>query len=149
MQFLLDYIPNDIEYKTSLESKTTETNSLPFKSSEILEKVMADRVSFLKKSIDEINLQIVERQCLSDHLKCGIDKNLCRIQTDLYQIDPLGKMTLDRCAELESEIIRLYQELRQEKVDKWKDILLLKNQLRDTENELRKAQMVILLLNFL
>ncbi len=53
----------------------------PIKSREVLAKVISDRISFLRKSIEEIRAQVQERQKLKETLSSDIDKKLCETKT--------------------------------------------------------------------
>lgn len=89
----LPSIPYDVDYLPEKEESTTVgigysiLTSQPIKNREVLAKVIADRVSFLQTTINEITSQILERQKLKENLNSDIDEKLCQIITKIYELD--------------------------------------------------------------
>ncbi len=120
---------------------------LPFKSRNVLARVISDRLSLLKKSIDEINSLIQERQKLKESLGSDIDEELCRTQTAIYQLELTSDMV--KMSSLEKQISDLYKEKRQQEFSHWQDTVKLKHERRMTEKELRSAMLDLWMIQFL
>lgn len=122
---------------------------LPFKSRDVLTKVMSRRVTFLKTSIRELNGLLQERQKLRDSMKSGIDENLCVVQSQLYGLDALANVSPERKSSLEGQIMELYKERRRQELLHFQDTVALKQELRNLEKELRTATLDLWMLQFL
>ena len=135
----LQYVPYDDYLSIDDASEAYETlTSLPFKSKELLGKVISDRISFLKKSIEEISGQIEERQRLKDILNSDIDEKICQTKSALYELDSFGDLC-DRRSSLEEQVAALHKEKRNQKLRHWQDTVKLESELRDMKKELLSA----------
>ena len=118
--------------------------SKPSMSREILLKVISDRISFLTKSIEDIQEQLLARQKLKESLISDIDTKLCQTKTALYELDSFGslaeRLNSRRKSSLESLFANLDQEKRQQELLHWQDAVLLQRELRQMERELLSAQ---------
>lgn len=95
---------------------------LPGKSKEVLARVISDRVSFLKGTIDELTALIEERQKLKDDLQSNIDDDLCNIQSTIYALEQDMCGIIDKSKRriwLEKQISELYRERRQQELSQW------------------------------
>jgi len=119
-------------------------HSSPIKGKELLAKSISDRISFLKKSIDEIYELLQERYRLKECLNADIDERTCQILTKLYRLghydeNPWANTSNARRISLEQQITELYKERRQQELGHWQDSVMLKKELRNMEKELLSA----------
>jgi len=150
---LLDkYIPFTAEYWPKEKEDNAESgilNHLPFKSRDVIERVIADRVAFLKDSIEEIRSQIKERQKLKHELNSGIDEDICEAKSALFELDSLAEVAPGRRSSLEKQIMDLSKEKRQQGLQHWQDTVKLKQERRRAEKELRSAMLDLWMVRFL
>jgi hypothetical protein len=119
-------------------------------STDILKDILTDKLSFLIDIIAELKAQIAERQELKKRISDKLDQGHCLLQTYLYELDtwPRGanRSIEQRKIALEREIANLGKEMRSEKVACFRDITLLKRDLRQFQreyrNELRRVKML-------
>ncbi len=126
--------------------------ALPGKSKEVLARVISDRVSFLKGTIDELTALIEERQKLKDDLQSNIDDDLCQIQSTIYALEQDMCGIIDKSKRriwLEKQISELYRERRQQELSQWQDTVKLKHEKREAEKELRSAMLDLWMVRFL
>jgi len=128
--------------------------SYPVKSRKLLAKVISDRVSFLRKSIEEISRQIQERQKLKEALNSNIDEELCHTKTALYELDTYGNIANSlnsgkRRISLENMLAALHKEKRHHKLSHWQDTVMLERELRNMEKELHSAMRDLWMVRFL
>jgi len=127
-------------------------SALPGKSRDVLAQVISDRVSFLKKTTDDLALLIEERQELKSALQSNIDNNLCQIQSTIYALEEDMCGVIDkgrRRTWLEKQISELYKERRQQDLLQWQDTVKLKHERRKAEKELRSAMLDLWMIQFL
>jgi len=122
-------------------------STLPLKSRNVLARVISDRVSFLRGSAAEINALMKERLQLKEALECGIDEEMCRIQTNIYELDLMPDMV--KRSSLEKQIMELRKEKRSQQLSRWQDTVRLKGELRKVEKELRSAMLDLWMIRFL
>lgn len=126
--------------------------SYPAKSKEILAKVISERISFLRKSIEEISGQIQERQRLKETLNSDIDETLCQTKAALYELSSLGtiadNLNSSRKSSLETLLATLHKEKRHQKLLHWQDTVMLERELRDMEKEMLSAQRDLWMVRF-
>ena len=118
---------------------------LPTKSKELLSKVITDRVSFLKNTVDELNDMIAERATLTETLKSDIDENMCQARSELYGLE----LTDTKRNSLDKLIMDLYKDKRQQEHSHWQDAVELKQELRKAQKELRIAMLDLWMIQFL
>jgi len=126
------------------------SRSVSQSSTDLIHKVLFHRVGFLKQSIDEIHAQILQRQQLKDALNLGIDEQMCRTQTEIFQLDfwqPSGRG--ERRIVLEKQIADLEKEKRHHELTHWQDTGTLKQELRQSQKELNSAWLDLWLVKFL
>jgi hypothetical protein len=119
-------------------------------STDILKDILTDKLSFLRDVIAELKAQIAEREELKKRISDKLDQGHCLLQTYLYELDtwPRGanRSIEQRKIALEREISNLSKEMRSEKVACFRDIALLKRDLRQFQreyrNELRRVKML-------
>jgi len=146
------YIPFTAEYWPKEEEDTPEygiLNHLPFKSRDVIERVIADRVAFIRDSIEEIRSQIKERQGLKHDLSEGIDEDICEARSALFELDSLAEVAPGRRSSLEKQIMDLRKEKRNQELLLWQDTVMLKRDLRKAEKELRSAMLDLWMVRFL
>jgi hypothetical protein len=140
------------DYVSHRESPVEAANhgflsSMPVKSREMLFHVISDQVYFLKANIDEINALLEERRSLARLLTDDIDQDMCRIRTEIYQLEH-DTDSAERLS-LEKQILELLKEKRQQKVSEWQDKVDLKRELRKTKKEFRTAMLDLWMVRFL
>ena len=147
-----EYITADDRYLPMERVNIEPRIDIPFKSSDVLSKVIFDRVSFLKGTIDDLTELIEERQKLKDNLQSNIDDNLCQIQNTIYALEQDMCGVIDkgrRRTWLEKQISELYKERRQQDLLNWQDTVKLKHEKRIAEKELRSATLDLWMIQFL
>jgi len=115
---------------------------------ETLEEFGKEKVESLKKSIQEIKDSIQEREKLSkefvkecDRLKTEINNFL--IENESYSNVDFTRNDRENTKEkndLRSKKVEVSQEQMNEKINCWKDVALLKKELRDKEKELKERE---------
>ena len=97
------------------------------------------KVDSLKEVVDEVNLMISERKKLSSNFIAEAEKMKTQINNFLLENAPKGEddseFTRER-AELRKKQIEISELQLNEKVGCWKDIALLKRELRDWGSQL-------------
>lgn len=97
------------------------------------------KIEALKENIDEIEEQLSERTQISSEFKREGEKMKMSIKNFLLENSPKGEddseFTRER-AELRRKQIEISEMQLNEKVNCWKDVVLLKNDLREKQKEL-------------
>ena len=125
---------------------------LSIQSSDILSKLLADRLYLIKDEINEITQQIDERQRLKQSLDSEIDERVCQVENviNLIELDMCNQIDKSRRRTLlEKQIGDLYKEKRQEQLAYWTDNVMLKRELRKAEKEERNAVLDLWMMKFL
>lgn len=123
---------------------------LPMQSKELLAKTLSQRLRFLKKSIDDIQALIQERQQLKDTLDSAIEKELSTTRIEIMQIEHMRlTQMMKRKLFLESQLAALNKEKRWQAVSCWQDKVALRRELRNVEKQFNTAYMDQWLLQFL
>lgn len=142
-----DYLESDAESKknNSLEKRVDQDKKATDnkKDRNFLKEILTDKISFLKELLDEIDVQIQDRQALKDTIIDKIDRGECYLRTKLYEIDTWdhGKnRNIDtRRLQIEKELEALKNQKRDEKRESWRDIARLKKEHRQFFHEYRNA----------
>ena len=107
--------------------------------SEDFKSVGAGKVTSLKETVEEIEMMVTERRKLSDQFVGQAEKMKTNIDNFLRENAPLSEgdseFTRER-AELRKKQIEIAELQLNEHVGCWRDIALLKNELRDRTQEL-------------
>ncbi len=122
------------------------------KSSDILSRILTDRLYLIRGEISEISHQIDERQRLKKSLDSDIEQKVCDVQNIIYfmELDMCNRIDKSRRRSLlEQQIGELYKEKRQGELSHWQDTVMLKRELRKTEKELRSATLDLWMVRFL
>lgn len=104
-------------------------------SQDLMAVVIYSRLSFLKSTISEISGQLKQRNALWHRQSREIDENLCRAQSEAYQFEPDHPAANN----LEKIIFGLHKEKRNLELARFQDIVELRRNLTEAENELRSA----------
>lgn len=118
------------------------------KDKETLQEFGKEKVESLRNSIQEIKNSIQEREKLSkefvdecDRIKTEINNFL--IENESYSSGDFNQNDRDNVKEkndLRSKKVEISQEQMNEKINCWKDVALLKKELRDKEKELKERE---------
>lgn len=115
---------------------------------ETLKEFGKDKIDSLKKSIQEIKESINEREQLSQEFNQECDKikteiNNFLIENEGYSPGNFSDESREKNKEkndLRSKKVEISQEQMNEKINCWKDVALLKKELRDKEKELKEKE---------
>ena len=114
-----------------------------FNSHDTLTNVGKEKVASLKKTISEINEMIEEREDLTNEIikegekvKADLDKFISDIKGDLSRESEVEKVKGD----LRKKKVEISEMQINEKVSAWKDIALLKKELREKQRELDERE---------
>ena len=131
--------------KTPLKFEIPEiTNSSETSESQILEGIGKEKIQSLEKSIENINALIEEREDLSE--KFIEESEDIKTETNNFLLENENVKDMDK-----SDLIKEKNSIRnkkieiselqlKEKIDCWKDVALLKKELRQNEKELSEKQ---------
>ena len=109
----------------------------------LLEDLGKERIEALKKSIAEIHLLIKERQKLSKDIISEGEKLKTEINNFLLENENIELTEHDALLEknnLRAKKIAVAELQLKEKIDAWKDIAILKRELREYEQELSEKE---------
>jgi hypothetical protein len=104
----------------------------------VVEKIFSDKGRTLRTTVKALFNEILLRERMNSKLLCGIDSDICKTDFYLEQIKSLTgrQYTPDlsiafsrRRTQLESQVIDLEKEKRQEYLACWKDLMFLKKYL--------------------
>ena len=114
-----------------------------FNSHDTIKNVGKEKVASLKKTISEINEMIEEREDLTNEIikegekvKADLDKFISDIKGDLSRESEVEKVKGD----LRKKKVEISEMQINEKVSAWKDIALLKKELREKQRELDERE---------
>jgi len=122
------------------------------KSSDILSRILTDRLYLIRGEIGEISQQIDERQRLKRSLDSEIEQKVCDVQNIIYfmELDMCNRIDKSRRRSLlEQQIGELYKEKRQGELSCWQDTVMLQRELRKAEKELRSSTLDLWMVRFL
>ena len=122
------------------------------KSSDILSRILTDRLYLIRGEISEISHQIDERQRLKKSLDSDIEQKVCDVQNIIYfmELDMCNRIDKSRRRSLlEQQIGELYKEKRQGELSCWQDTVMLQRELRKAEKELRSSMLDLWMVRFL
>ena len=130
------------------------TSVLNEDSEEIFRSLSDAKLGNIKGVIDDINELIDKRQKLTSELFSDIDKTNIEINNSLLELKTIinspnvNKDELIRAQlELRKKLIELEEVRMQEKVNNWRDIALLKKELRDRVREFKEKETSVSLLD--
>jgi len=130
------------------------TSVLNEDSEEIFRSLSDAKLGNIKGVIDDINELIDKRQKLTSELFSDIDKTNIEINNSLLELKTIinspniNKDELVRAQlELRKKLIELEEVKMQEKVNNWRDIALLKKELRDRVREFKEKETSVSLLD--
>ena len=130
------------------------THVLNEDSEEIFRSLSDAKLGNIKGVIDDINELIDKRQKLTSELFSDIDKTNIEINNSLLELKTIinspniNKDELVRAQlELRKKLIELEEVKMQEKVNNWRDVALLKKELRDRVREFKEKETSVSLLD--
>ena len=138
------YMPDNPQYFLSTVTENSVFN-IPFKSKDLLSKVVSDRISFLYDTITEMNRYLLQRTRLRNDFQQEISKDHVQIQNLLFEQQNKGQ----DISSLELRLVELSKEERQQELSHWRDTVELNQKRRYTEKELRRALLDLWLLKLL
>ena len=126
-----------------VESPLEKVIHSPAHGSQPLDLLFSDRSKNLKSTVKELLNEIDLRNGLSGKIHSGIENDICKFKTYLLQIEEItnrryGCEDLEfgrRRTQLESTILNLEQEKRQEDRECWKDLMFIKQNLMSALND--------------
>ena len=105
----------------------------------MLEKVFKDKLATIRITLFDIIYEIANRSELDHALTKKINEDVCILRTQLFELDshPLGNNQLvdKRRGALEDKIHELEKDLRNQDIRRWRDVVILKKELRQTFRE--------------
>ena len=123
------------DLKNSLEGVVLKPQ--PEKQKGILEKVFSDKGKTLKGTVKALLNEIQLRETLDSHLLKKIDDEICTQNTYLLHLKDLkvqysfelAKNVSKSKSQIESKVLELEREKRQEQLECWRDLMFLKKYL--------------------
>lgn len=104
---------------------------------DVMGRLNDDKIENIGQIIKEINELIVERQKLSEILISSYEKLLSKINEILYKLPP---STFKEEIALSSKFVEVEEQKTKEKLDCWRDVALLKKELRERLSEFREEE---------
>ena len=153
-----DISPEKFAFYSEIPEKTEIAETMPslngFENFSVdnssLKTIGKEKIESLRKSIDEINEMIEGREDLSDEIiregdkvKNDIDGFISDIRGDLSKEGEVEKVKGD----LRKKKVEISEMQLNEKVSCWKDIAMLKKELREKERELDEREARLKMLN--
>lgn len=126
-QYLADYQPNKPILNMS------EVNS------KVIDSLSADSIDSITRCIRDIQMMIEERRQLNDKIVKDLEKTELEIGNFLSQMTD-GKDGREQMILFKTKAIEVAEARRNEKIDCWKDIAKLKEELRVYTRELEEKQ---------
>lgn len=118
----------------TMSSKTAES---------ILRGSQNDKILSIKESIADIEAQMLQRTELSQDQQKSIDKIINSVDKIIAEVDAYGKGVIEY-TDIRKEMLKkkfdLLQAKSQEQLNLWKDVSLLKKELREHLKELREIE---------
>lgn len=134
----------EVEILSGLEEKVhaPEENDKP-KDENFIKDILTEKIHFLRDILEEIEVQITDRDALKEVILDKVDKGVCYLQTKIYELDNWGlghNRDIDlRRSKLEKELETLKKQKRDEERENWRDIALLKKEHREFYRQYREA----------
>jgi len=122
----------------SVLEKINDTSSVPMGSSMLVDKILSEKRDILRNTIADIISSIHERQRLMTEAIAGIEKRECAIISLIMNIDPFVCYSMrvdDKRIVLEKEYSFLKKQKAEHIVQCWRDINMLKKELRELREE--------------
>ncbi len=142
-------VPVRREYLPSVEAEGTDDEA-PEQPTDILNVLVGERLRFFERVIADLKAQIEERKELGARLKRLVDQEWCEAKARLFELDiwPMGSIrSIDqRRQAIDGELAALETEKRTEDVACFRDIGLIKRDLREWErryNDIARRAWVI------
>jgi hypothetical protein len=120
-----------------VESPLEKVIHSPSPGSQPLDMLFSDRTKNLKATVKELLNEINLRKDLSGKISSGINNDICKFKTYLLEMEEITNRRYEcedlkfgrRRTQLESTVLTLEQEKRQEDRECWKDLMFLKQNL--------------------
>ena len=139
--FMSDIVENKKVDKADVQEILKKIKSMS-KDNQIFEKMQEEKTSSLKDSIEDINRLIVQREKLSKELLSDMDKIkfevgniITRVASELGGVESKKEQIMLKQKQVEIEEVKV-----QEKLNCWRDIAALKQELREREQELKEKE---------
>lgn len=108
-----------------------------------LKDVLTEKIRFLREILTEIDNQMKDRETLKEKILIKINKGICYLRTQIYEIDSWGygnNKSIDlRRSKIEKEVEALKKQKRDELRESWRDIALLRKEHREFFHQYRNA----------
>lgn len=95
-----------------------------------------DKLNFLREALDQVETQIKIRSNHTQAFIQELQKKACEVRSDLHRLPDQSPANPNR-RPLEQQIADLEREIRQQKIDCWRDIAGLQREKRQLEKEYR------------
>jgi len=109
----------------------------------VINQVLGDRLDVLRIILFDISSEVRSRKYLTSSLIDKIDKDICEIKGELYEIETWAfgrSRTIDiRRNHIEKKIAELKKEKRDKETERWRDIAPLKKEFRERFKEYKSV----------
>jgi len=134
---------NSYDFQVKYNQSNPDTN--------LIDRFISDKIKLLETHINEISKLVDERKSLEEITSSAFTDEILKIRNEVLKIETfLPSYTFQsdpRKTELEKEIIQ-FEKLRiNEKIESWRDVLLLKKDIIDIIMELKKIKNKLDLVN--
>jgi len=128
-------IPNQAgDEPLAIREKISDTSNTPTDSSTLIDRILSERQAMLKATLVDIISSVQERKSLLKEAISGIEKRECEIVSMIRHLDPFIcysiKVDYRRIA-LEKELTNLKKQKGEHNVQSWRDVVMLKKDLRE------------------
>jgi hypothetical protein len=113
--------------------------------------MIADKIKDIRKAIEETEKEIAERKDIDNKVQDEIQAELVRVKNRILEVEQFsgadhGDTPFPKVDSLEREMINLEGQKRNEEVSCWRDLTMLRKEIRiymrELDDILRKAKMV-------
>ena len=139
--FMSDIIENKKLDKANVNEILDKIKSMS-KDNKLFERMQEEKTGSLKESIEDIHKLIIQREQLSkellkdmDKIKFEVGNIITKVATELGGIESKKEQIMLKQKQVEIEEVKV-----QEKLNCWRDIAALKQELREREQELKEKE---------
>lgn len=139
--FMSDIVENNKIDKTDVQEILKKIKTMS-KDNQLFEKIQQEKTGSLKDAIEDINKLITQREKLSkellgdmDKIKFEVGNIITKVATELGGIESKKEQIMLKQKQVEIEEVKV-----QEKLNCWRDIAALKQELREREQELKEKE---------
>lgn len=130
-----------------ISSSTNQNNP----NSNLIDKLISDKISLLETQINEISKLVDERKTLEELTRSDLGDEIQKIRNSILQIESgmprYHTLSDPRITDLEKEIVNLQKSKINCKIESWRDVLQLKKDIIYLIIELKKVKSKLDLIN--